>query len=106
MTDEQARRVLGLVGLGLRSRNAVVGTEQVRAAAKKGRVVLALVADDASAHSLAKLHPLLSARRVRVVQGLTAQQLGTVSGRNQTAAIGVLDRALANGILGVMDSGA
>ncbi len=105
MTPEQARRVLGLVGLGLRSRNAVVGVEQVRAAARKGTVVLALVAVDAAENSTAKLLPLLRARRVRVLDGLTAAQLGAVAGRNQTAAIGIMDRALANGILGAVESG-
>lgn len=97
--------MLGLVGLGLRARTAVVGTEQVRAAAKKGTLVLALVAADASEHSLAKLRPLLAARRVRVIEGLAAAQLGAAGGRNQTAAIGVIDGALARGILGVVDLG-
>ena len=105
MTPEQARRVLGLVGLGIRSRNAVVGAEQVRAAAKKGTLVLALVACDASENSLAKLLPLLRARRVPVVETLTTAQLGVVAGRNQTAAIGIIDRSLASGILGAVESG-
>ncbi len=105
MTPEQVRRALGLVGLGIRSRNAVVGVEQVRVAAKKGTLVLALVAADAAANSLDKLLPLLRARRVRVVEGLTTGELGTVAGRNQTVAIGIIDRSLANGILGAVESG-
>jgi ribosomal protein L7Ae-like RNA K-turn-binding protein len=105
LTPDQARRVLGLAGLGLRARTAVVGTEQVRAAAKKGTLELALVAGDAAENSLAKLRPLLAARRVRVLDGLSAAELGAAAGRNQTAAIGIIDRSLARGILGVMDSG-
>lgn len=105
MTPEQARRVLGLVGLGIRSRNAVVGVEQVRFAAKKGTLALALVASDASVNSLDKVVPLLKARRIRVIEGLTVAQLGAVAGRTQTAAIGVVDRPLARGILGAMESG-
>jgi ribosomal protein L7Ae-like RNA K-turn-binding protein len=105
LTPEQVRRALGLVGLGIRSRNAVVGVEQVRVAARKGTLVLALVAGDGAANSLDKLRPLLRARRVRVVEGLTAGQLGAVAGREQTVAIGILDRSLANGILAAVESG-
>ncbi len=105
MTTDQARRVLGLVGLGFRSRNATVGAEQVRAAAQKGTLDLALVASDASRNTLDKLVPLLRARRIPIVEGLAAQALGAAAGRAPTAAIGILDRSLARGILEVMDAG-
>jgi ribosomal protein L7Ae-like RNA K-turn-binding protein len=105
VTEEQARRVLGLVGLGLRARTAVVGTAQVRAAVRQGQVKIALVAGDAAANSRDKLLPLLRARRVRVVEDFSASQLGAVAGRGQTAAIGVVDPSLAKGILGVVDAG-
>jgi len=104
VTPDQARRVLGLVGLGLRSRNAVVGVEQVRGAAKRGTLALALVASDASENSLAKLVPLLRGRRVKMVEGLAAAQLGAVTGRTLTAAVGIIDHQLARGILGVVNS--
>ena len=51
MDEAAERRVLGLVGLGIRGRNAVVGVEQVRMAAKRGKLALALVAPDASPNS-------------------------------------------------------
>ena len=92
------RRVLGLVGLGIRARNVVVGTEQVRMAARKGRLALAIVAPDASPNSLKKLLPLLQALRVRVVQGPGAETLGSAVGRHSTAAIGVTDASLARGV--------
>src|SRR5688500_18189653 len=85
------RRVLGLVGLGIRARNAVVGVEQVRIAARKKRLSLAIVAPDASPNSLKKLLPLLSAIGVRVVQGPGAETLGAAAGRQTTAAIGITD---------------
>lgn len=92
------RRVLGLVGLGIRARNAVVGVEQVRIAARKGRLALAVVAPDASPHSLKKLLPLLKATGVRVVQGPGAATLGAAAGRQSTAAVGITDPALARGM--------
>jgi ribosomal protein L7Ae-like RNA K-turn-binding protein len=104
VNEEVARRVLRLVGLGVRSRGAVVGVERVRDAAKKGKLALALVASDASQHSLSKVVPLLEARHVRVVHTASASELGEAVGRDQTAAVGIVDRQLARGIREVMDS--
>jgi len=93
-----SERVLRLIGLGVRARTVVVGVEQVRAAAKKGNLVFALVAPDASENSRDKVVPLLRARRVKFVEGPTAAQLGAAVGREQTAAVGVTDAQLARGI--------
>ena len=103
MNEAAERRVIGLVGLGIRARNAVVGVEQVRMAARKGKCVLAIVAPDASPHSLKKLLPLLKATGTPVVQGPTAAALGAVAGRDSTAAIGIIDRSLARGISKLFD---
>ncbi len=92
------RRMLGLIGLGLRARNAVIGVERVREAARRGRLALAVVAPDASRHSRAKMLPLLAARRVRVIEGPSLASLGAVAGRDAAAAIGILDPALARGM--------
>lgn len=96
-------RVLGLLGLGVRGRRAVVGVENVREAAKRGKLVLAVVAPDASRHSLAKVTPLLEAKRVRIIEGPAATRLGGAVGREATAAVGVVDRDLARGILAIVD---
>jgi ribosomal protein L7Ae-like RNA K-turn-binding protein len=98
-----AHRVLGLLGLGVRGGGAVVGVELVREAAKRGKLALAIVAPDASRHSLAKVTPLLEAKRVRIIQGPTATRLGSAVGRESTAAVGVVDRNLARGILAIVD---
>ena len=98
MDDVTRGRVLRLLGLGVRARGAVVGVDQVRTAAQRGTLVLAVVAPDASRHSLDKVLPLLQARRVAVVQGPSAEELGRAVGRETTAAIGVTDRNLARGI--------
>jgi ribosomal protein L7Ae-like RNA K-turn-binding protein len=90
--------MLGLIGLGLRARHAVVGVEQVRVAARRGRLALAVVAPDASRHSRDKVMPLLAARGVRVIEGPSAAALGAAAGREATAAIGITDSALARGV--------
>ena len=104
MNDQAAQRLLRLVGLGVRSRGAVVGVEQVREAAKKGKLQLAVVASDASQHSLSKVVPLLEARGVRIARVSSAAELGRAVGRDQTAAVGIVDRDLARGIREVMDA--
>jgi ribosomal protein L7Ae-like RNA K-turn-binding protein len=97
------RRVLGLVGLGVRARNAVVGVEQVRVAARKGNLALAVVAPDASPNSLKKLLPLLKAKGILVAEGPGAVALGGAAGRTSTAAVGITDRSLANGLRKLFD---
>ena len=103
MDEAAERRVLGLVGLGIRGRNAVVGVEQVRMAAKRGKLALALVAPDASPNSRKNLLQLLEAIRVRVVEGPSAVALGAAAGRESTAAIGITDAALARGLRKVFE---
>jgi ribosomal protein L7Ae-like RNA K-turn-binding protein len=104
VNQQVTQRVLRLVGLGVRSRGAVVGVEQVRDAVKKGKLALAVVAADASKHSLDKVVPLLEARHVRIVEVTSATALGQAAGRQQTAAIGIIDRQLARGIRELMDT--
>src|SRR6058998_116212 len=104
MDQAVAQRVLRMLGLGVRSRGAVVGVERVREAARRGKLALAVVATDASQHSLSKVVPLLVARRVRVVHAPSAFDLGRAVGREQTAAVGIVDRQLAQGIREMMDA--
>jgi len=99
------QRMLRLIGLGVRSRGVIVGVEQVRNAAMHNKLVLAVVATDASSNSLKKVVPLLNARRVRFIEVPSAADLGAAVGRDQTAAVGVVDRQLALGIRDLEKSG-
>ena len=99
------RKVLGLVGLGIRGRRAVVGVQQVRDAARRGKLKLALVAGDASKNSMDKVVPLLTARGVAMIDELTSADLASVTGRESVAAIGVVDAGLANGIKSAVAGG-
>ena len=105
MMDEASwRHVLRLVGLGLRGRLAVVGVDRVRDAATNGTLVLAIVARDASKNSLDKVVPLLQAKGIRIVDGITSATLGDVVGREATTVIGIVDAQLAKGIRGIVDA--
>src|ERR1039457_6202699 len=66
------KKVLGLAGLGVRGRLAVIGVERVREAAAKGTLKLAIVARDASKNSLDKVVPLLNAKQVMILDGIGA----------------------------------
>lgn len=87
-----------LLGLGLRARTVLVGVPQARVAVQKGKAACAIVADDASEHSRAKVLPLLRARRVEVLEGVTTSALGAATGREQVAVVVVVDQELARGI--------
>ena len=104
MNDAVAKKVLGLAGLGVRGRLAVIGVDRVREAAQKGTLKLAIVALDASKNSLDKVVPLLEAKKVRIIDGISAASLGAAVGRDVTAVIGIVDAQLAKGIRGIVDS--
>ncbi len=98
MDEVATRRLSGLIGLGVRGRGAIVGVQQVRRAARRGKLVLAIAAPDASNNSLDKVLPLLRARGIPVLAGPTAMELGNAVGRESTAVVGIVDRGLAKGI--------
>lgn len=104
MEQGAAERILRLVGLGVRSRGAIIGVELVREAAKKGKLALALVAADASKNSVDKVVPLLEARRIPIIEVESAVALGEAVGRRQTTAVGIVDMQLAKGIRALVDS--
>ena len=105
MTTVALHRLYRLLGLGVRGRGVVVGVDQVRDASKKNKLYFAIVASDASPNSLKKVVPLLNARRVRFIEVPSAADLGAAVGRNQTAAVGVVDRQLALGMDDLRTSG-
>ena len=105
MDDAARGRLLRLVGLGIRSRGAVVGVERVREGIRKDKVAFAIVASDASQNSLDKIVPLLNARRVRFIEIPSATELGGVAGRESAAVVGIVDRQLAKGIRQLVESG-
>lgn len=103
MNDAARQKVLGLIGLGVRGRLVVTGIQQVKEAARRGKLFLAVIAPDASQNSLDRVLPILKARHIRVIEGLTSKELGAATGRDVAGAVGVVDRALASGIAGAAE---
>jgi ribosomal protein L7Ae-like RNA K-turn-binding protein len=91
--------VLGLLGLGLRGRNVVVGVDAVRKDLQGDRLGCVIVAADASPRTVDKVVRLAEARRVPLVRGPRADEIGARLGRPPVMAVGVRDRGLAQGVL-------
>jgi ribosomal protein L7Ae-like RNA K-turn-binding protein len=104
MDAPTSRKLLRLLGVGLNGRLVIVGVQQVRDAAQRGKLKLAVVAPDASRNSLDKVVPMLRAKRIRFIEGPSASDLGAAVGRESTAAVGVVDAQLARGIRALVES--
>ncbi len=104
MDETVRRRLLGLLGLGIRGRLAVVGVDRVREVAHRGTLRVAVLAADASRHSREKVEGLFAAKQIPVLTVPSAAELGEVAGRDTTTVIGVVDAQLAKGILALAQS--
>ena len=89
---------LGLLGLGLRAGQVVVGTTGVRAGLQRGDVRLVVVAQDRSPRTDEKVSRLAQARGIPLVEGPPADELGRRLGRDAVQAVGIKDARLAAGI--------
>ena len=93
--------LLGLLGLGLRAGQVIIGVEAVRRALQAGECRCLVVAQDASQRALEKTVRLATARGVPQVAGPSAQEMGNRLGKPPVMVIGVRDRALADGLIGL-----
>ncbi len=99
-----AVKLVRLIGLGIRGRGAIIGVEQVRETARRGKLHLAIVASDAAGNSRDKVAPLLKARGIAMIVGPTAAELGAAVGREKAAMVGIVDQRLAAGIRALYES--
>lgn len=97
-------KLLRLIGLGVRGRGAILGVAQVRDAARRGKLHLAIVANDVAGNSRDKVAPLLKARGIDMISGPSAAELGAAAGREKTAMVGIVDSRLADGIRALGES--
>jgi ribosomal protein L7Ae-like RNA K-turn-binding protein len=92
-------RLLGLLGLGYRGRRVVVGVDAVRRELKAGTCWCVVLAEDASPRAVDKVVRLAAARQVPIVPGPSAAAIGAQLGKPPVMAVGVRDRALADGMV-------
>ena len=102
MTDRQDR-LGGLLGLGVRAGNVVIGVSGVRARLQRGRIAVVVVAADASPRTRDKVERLARACGVPVLAGPVAERLGAQLGRAPVQTVGTEDRALARGLMRISE---
>jgi ribosomal protein L7Ae-like RNA K-turn-binding protein len=90
--------LLGLIGLGYRGRRVVVGVDGVRTELQANKCWCVVVAEDASPRAVEKVVRLAAARQVPIVSGPSAAAIGAQLGKPPVMAVGVRDRALADGM--------
>jgi len=91
-------RLVGLLGLGVRAGQVVIGVTGVRARLQRGRLAVVVLAADASPRTREKVERLAQARGVPVLAGPSAARLGAQLGRPPVQTVGTGDRALARGL--------
>ena len=88
-----------LLGLGVRAGNVVIGVAGVRAGLQRGKVYCVVLAADASPRTIDKVVRLAEAKRVPVLRGPEANELGAGLGKPPVQAVGVSDPALVRGLM-------
>ncbi len=91
--------LLGLLGLGFRGRRIVVGVDAVRSELQAGKIWCVVLAEDASPRAVDKVVRLASAKQVPILAGPCAAAIGAQLGKPPVMAVGVRDRALADGMV-------
>lgn len=99
MTGHPTDRLGGLLGLGVRAGNVVIGVSGVRMKLQQGRIAVVVLAADASPRTRDKVERLARARGVPVLAGPVAERLGAQLGRPPVQTAGTGDRALARGLM-------
>jgi ribosomal protein L7Ae-like RNA K-turn-binding protein len=92
-------KVTRLLGLGLRAGNVVIGVAGVRAGLQRGQVVCVVLASDAGPRTMEKVGRLADGKKIPVLRGPTARELGEGLGKPPVQAVGVNDPALARGLM-------
>ena len=89
---------MGLLGLGLRAGNVVLGVDGVRGGLQRDEFWCVVLATDASERAMEKVVALARAKQIPVVAGPSADEIGRKLGRPPVMVVGVTDRSLAAGI--------
>lgn len=92
-------RITRLLGLGVRAGNVVIGVAGVRAGLQRGEVACVVVAQDVAQRTIEKVVRLAEAKKVPVLRGPIAVELGAELGKPPVQAVGVTDPALAKGLI-------
>jgi ribosomal protein L7Ae-like RNA K-turn-binding protein len=90
---------LRLLGLGVRAGNVIVGVDGLRTALQHDEIRCVVLASDLSERAMEKVGRLAIGKGLPVLAGPDAATLGDRLGRPPVQAVGVRDRALADGVV-------
>jgi len=99
---DPVQRLLGLLGLGLRSGRVGIGVEATRAMLQRGDARVVIIASNASERAVEKVVALAHGKAVPVLTGPEAVTIGERLGRPPVMTVAVRDRDLAAGMLAAM----
>ncbi len=94
----QEKKVLGTLGLAMKSGNVASGESMTEQAIRKGMAKLVIVAEDASANTKKKFGNSCSFYHVPIVVFGKKELLGNAIGKQFRASLAVLDEGLASSI--------
>ncbi|MEP6572146.1 MAG: ribosomal L7Ae/L30e/S12e/Gadd45 family protein [Gemmatimonadota bacterium] len=96
---ERDERVLRLLGLGYRGGNVVIGVDRVRVGLQANQFACVVVAANVTDRAREKVLRLATARGIPLVAGPSCELIGARLGRGTVMVAGVVDRALASGLV-------
>jgi ribosomal protein L7Ae-like RNA K-turn-binding protein len=99
MDRSKDEALLNLLGLGVRGGNVILGVDGIRSELQAGKVVCVVLASDVSPRAREKVARLAQGKGIPLLAGPDAATLGDRLGRPPVQAVGVKDRALAEGVL-------
>lgn len=97
--DDAHESLLRLLGLGMRAGNVIVGVDGLRTALQHDEMLCVVLAADISERAMEKVGRLALGKGLPVLAGPDAATLGDRLGRPPVQAVGVRDRALADGVV-------
>lgn len=92
-------RQLSMVSLAMKAGKVLSGEFSVEKGLKEGRVVLCIVAEDASDNTKKKFRNMCNYRSIDIIVLSDKEQLGRTIGRQQRATLGITDEGFKKGIL-------
>ena len=97
--------ILGLIGLSARARKVSFGADSVETQAKKGKVKLFIIAEDASERTKDKFNKLAVQYNIPIIINGSIEELSKAIGKNNKAILGIEDINLSKEIERINNGG-
>ena len=99
------KKILGLIGLSARARKISFGADSVETQAKKGKVKLFIISEDASERTKDKFNKLAIQCNIPIIIHGSIEELSKAIGKNNKAILGIEDINLSREIEKINNGG-